>query len=545
MKIYLTAMVMLFSVIGAIPLTLSEAVEIVVDEHLTQSQQYFIPEVTTVLRHHTQDLVDYIITTSGRSQNDQDFGKGIWIYTLTEGAIQVFYDEYSRHGLSGLQFLLNYRFGEIPPAPTNWDEVEGLSAQLIEILGEEIAQNFIFDRIDLVQLYNLTDNFHFMRAMSMDVMDFLGRHFSDAEMAEFLEMNYLDRYFRMQDAVLASLRNNAGQFPGLIGLNIMGVMIWDGEAYHRWRRENWVFTLPPRERMVADLTTFYNVEGIDIIAQLGNNFDYFVDFMEIFTYENAYHEARWGGDNWFYWFLDSWFWRSTPQEMLREAVVNTTLTRALGAELATKFLDQVMPLGLFRRIDIFTTLYDNQDLENILREYNHQILDMLDFDILSAITIYLEDDGYMTANLAFVDRLLPGLLYNNRHVLQVMSQWGITPWDIATNQHAIIEFTEADLDLPRTMSPVLISALVIEQPIPGANLILYLRNDSFQLVIFDIHSSSNSWIHDLFIGDYARLEIPYHAMFDGNLSIHIGSLVGQHVNNFEGEFTMMFTRGTQ
>ena len=236
----------------------------------------------------------------------------------------------------------------------------------------------------------------------------------------------------------------------------------------------------------------------------------------------------WEGDDWFFWFIHNLLRRSTSQQMLHEVVVNATLTRVLGAELAISFRGQILNLGLFFRIDNFAALYDNQDLENILEEYRHQFLDMLDFDILSAITIYFENDDYITAELAFVDRLLPGLLYSHHHALNVIAQWGIP-----VGGSRIIEFTEDDLDLPRTMSPVLNTMLLIDrQQIPEANLILSLRNDSSHKVMFDISFSTDDWVNtwrnDILPGEYVHLETHY---YDRGM--------------LEGEFTMMFTRDTQ
>ncbi|MCL2620396.1 MAG: hypothetical protein FWD97_05640 [Defluviitaleaceae bacterium] len=539
MKTCLITIAMFFSVVGINSLTLSEAVEAVVDEHLARVEQHFSLEATAALRYHTQDLVEHIIATSGRSEGE-DFGKGIWIHGLTENILRVFYLEYERNGLTGLRFLLSYRFGELPPAPTNWDEADALSAQLIEVLGEEIAQNFIFNRQDLGQLHTVMGDFHFGRAMSMDVMVFLSRHWSDDEITEFLEMDYLDRYFRLQDAVLAGLRDNISQVPGLVGVNVMGVMVWDEAVHRRWQQDNWVFALPPRERMVSDLVQVLSWRDIDIVAHLGDDFGYYMDFIEAFAYENGYWEARWGGDSWFHWFLEDTLWRYGYQEILHGSAVVATLVRTLGVEFATKFLDEIISLGVFQRSDIYAALYHNQDLDSILEEYGYQLLDMLNFDIVSALTLYMESDGYMTTNLALIERLLPDLLYRHQDVLRWMVEWGFP-----VNGNIALEFTEADLDLQRTMSPVLSTTLSIEQPIEGANLILHLRNDSDSTVFFDIFAWNNTWTNDIHHGEYLYLEIPYQSMAGGGLQIYINSISIAGTGTFEGIFTIMFTRNTQ
>jgi len=535
---------MLFSVVGISSLTLSEAVEAIVDGHLARAEQQLSLEATVALRYHMQDLVEHIIATSGHSEVE-DFGKGIWIHGLTENILRVFYLEYERNGLTGLQFLLSYRFGELPPAPTNWDEANALSAQLIEVLGEEIAQNFIFNRQDLGQLHTLMGDFNFGRAMLMDVMDFLSRHWSDAEITEFLAMDYLDRYFRMQDAVLAGLRENISQVPGLVGVNVMGVMVWDEALHRRWQQDNWVFALPPRERMVSDVIQVLEMRGIDILDHLGDDFDYFMDFIEVFAYENGYWEARWNGDNWFQWFMEDTFWRYDSREIWYGSIVIATTVKTLDVEFTAKFLGEITSLGVFHRGDLLTFLSHNQDLESILEEYGYQLLDMLNFDIVYALTLYMENDGYMTTNLALIDRLLPSLLYSHQDILRWMVQWGFP-----VNGNIVLEFTEADIDLQRTLSPVFSTTLLIEQPLEGANLILYLRNDSESTVFFDIFAWNNSWTNDIRHGEYLYLEIPYHAIDGEGLQILINNIwmsgiSTSGIGTFEGIFTMMFTRNTQ
>lgn len=454
----------------------------------------------------------------------------------------------------------------------SWEE-EGadLFAQLTELVGDRQA-GWIAEDTDLALLNELLGDELFNFIMNLDVILFMEEFWTQEMLDLFFPLDYLNRYWLLQDFIWDILFDNIADFPQLYNVNVFGVTMWNWDDWdwdYDWDEWEWDYDidwdfdwdwdfdvldeLPELLRQdVYDITrtVFYeylnelNFDMFDILHQTGLSFDHFVDLL-IIVLEDEFTVSwaiRSWGDSWLYYYIEDLLFNFTMQN-----------TQDLVAMLRAAWLPDNL---FFDMLDIFgeqffDALLDSPYYVEILEQYGMDLVDIFEFSFNEAIDILFYYDEW-TEGLYLLDRLFGGLIEENldallefhdhNHFMTVIESL-VLPFEVfmdmemaLLDEEVMEERFSYDVDFPKVIEIIMDSE-------EGSRLNLFFENTGNSYTTFIIQSWTNYFeserhIFEVAPGRRAVLQLQPEQMEAGIVSVILANTDGTEVN---GEFAFRKT----
>ena len=443
-----------------------------------------------------------------------------------------------------------------PTLSAIWEE-EGaaLFAQLVEIVGESHAA-WIAEELEWYR--EILGEETFAIILGMDVMTFLAAyHLTGEEIEAFWEMDYVDRYLILLDAIEETFI-----WPALDDWD-WGVDDWSwSENVVEISREEIVNAL---ELLIYEYLTYDDFDFIALLAVVDMTQDDFVDFIYSILSLEAINSSIWWwamqDEDWLIGFLDDILfdiYRSDEAEAIMELhmMFGVMLIFDILGNDSWNFLD----LRVFDQlVDIFGddtfgyAMSTSPYLEDILRTYGADLLTYLDFDLYDALSVHFgEEEGLY--GFSVLNYIVGGLLMDNMDMLYELYTAGPpTPpeprpqfWRMVYDWEYIILEPE-DLEYRFSFSPAggtefVIDFLDIEDD--EANLNLFFRSyaDYYTFFVIETWGSAGDIDHVFEVSPHGAAVIQLSAdLLRGGSSMVWIMVVNMDGDEVAGEFAFRKT----